>query len=281
VCYAICGSLVYWARKWKPLGLLTLGFVLLAVPAFNYWLFGASLDMWPTEALEQVAASWKPGPEEVQREVEGLRGNYFQQMPVRAAGAFNMQTFVFLIFTGWRSGGFMLVGMGLFKLGILSASRNHGFYAMMLMIGFVIGFYLVITGVVRNFDAEWDYRYSMFLGYEWNYIGSIFVTFGYLAKVMIWQKMKFLTPFKMILCNVGRMAFSNYILMTILCTFIFYGHGLGMFGRMERTGQMLVVAVVWIIVIIFSTFWLKRYLYGPLEWLWRSLTYGQKIVNHR
>jgi uncharacterized protein len=72
---------------------------------------------------------------------------------------------------------------------------------------------------------------------------------------------------------VGQMAFTNYLLQTILCTFIFYGHGLGLFGKMERFGQIGVVTGIWIVQMIVSPLWLKYFRYGPLEWAWRSLTY--------
>jgi uncharacterized protein len=75
------------------------------------------------------------------------------------------------------------------------------------------------------------------------------------------------------LAATGRMAFTNYILQTVICTTIFYGHGFGLFGSVERTGQILIVFGVWIFEILLSLLWLKHFRFGPLEWLWRSLTY--------
>jgi len=74
----------------------------------------------------------------------------------------------------------------------------------------------------------------------------------------------------------GRMAFSNYILMTLLATFIFYGHGLALFGQVERSSQILIIPGIWMTVIIFSSLWLKHFRFGPLEWLWRTLTYWRR-----
>ncbi len=83
------------------------------------------------------------------------------------------------------------------------------------------------------------------------------------------------------LMAVGRMAFTNYILQSVICTFVFYGHGLGLFGRVPRTGQVLVFIGVWIFLMIFSPWWLKYYRYGPLEWLWRSLAYRSRPQMRR
>jgi uncharacterized protein len=60
---------------------------------------------------------------------------------------------------------------------------------------------------------------------------------------------------------------------TVICTTIFYGHGLGLFGKVERTGQFAIVIAVWALELVWSPIWLARFRFGPLEWLWRSLTY--------
>ena len=78
------------------------------------------------------------------------------------------------------------------------------------------------------------------------------------------------------MAKVGKMAFTNYLLMTLICTFIFYGHGLGLLGTIDRTGQLMIVVGVWGIILFVSRTWLKYYYYGPAEWLWRFLTYGNK-----
>jgi uncharacterized protein len=72
------------------------------------------------------------------------------------------------------------------------------------------------------------------------------------------------------------MAFTNYLLQTLICTTIFYGHGFGLYARVERTGQILIVFAVWVVVVIFSGLWLRSFRFGPFEWLWRSLTYRKR-----
>ena len=69
------------------------------------------------------------------------------------------------------------------------------------------------------------------------------------------------------------MALTNYLLHTIIATTIFYGHGLGYFGQVSRVGQILIVSGIWAFQIPFSAWWLKRFQFGPFEWLWRSLSY--------
>jgi uncharacterized protein len=78
---------------------------------------------------------------------------------------------------------------------------------------------------------------------------------------------------------VGRTAFSNYILQTLIATTVFYG--LGLFGSVNRVGQIVFCAAVWALQLVLAPAWLKRYDYGPLEWLWRSLTYWRKMPLRR
>jgi uncharacterized protein len=82
---------------------------------------------------------------------------------------------------------------------------------------------------------------------------------------------RILAPF----AAVGRMAFTNYILHSIIFGFIFFGYGFGLFGRMGAASALLLVAVVYSFQAFFSTFWLSRFRFGPLEWLWRSITYNR------
>ena len=75
------------------------------------------------------------------------------------------------------------------------------------------------------------------------------------------------------LAAVGRTALSNYLLQTVLATAIFYGHGLGLYGSVERVGQTGIVAAIWAFQLVVSPLWLRYYRFGPFEWLWRSLSY--------
>ena len=119
-------------------------------------------------------------------------------------------------------------------------------------------------------------EFSMFLGSHFNYIGSVAVALGYVGIVMLICKSAGFKRFKTNFTYIGRMAFSNYILQTILCTYIFYGHGLGLYGSIERKYQVLIMVGVWILLIIISPLWLKHFRFGPLEGFWRTLTYWSR-----
>jgi uncharacterized protein len=69
------------------------------------------------------------------------------------------------------------------------------------------------------------------------------------------------------------MALTNYLLQSIICTFIFYGYGLGLFGRVGAAVGLALTLAIFTLQIAWSNWWMSRYRYGPAEWLWRSLTY--------
>jgi uncharacterized protein len=77
------------------------------------------------------------------------------------------------------------------------------------------------------------------------------------------------------------MALSNYLLQSLVCTALFYGWGLGLFGRVPRALQVPLVLAVWTVNVLFSVWWLNRFRFGPAEWLWRSLTYGRSQPMRR
>lgn len=272
VAYAACGALAFLFRRISPWVLLSLGLIIFTVPSFNYWLFGKSMEMWPPEAIVGLSDSWAPGQEAINKEIAALRGGMGEQLIWRIPETFKMQTFVFLIWYSWRAFAMMLIGMSFYKLGILSGNLSRKFYAILAAATLPLGILLIMTGINKNFAAGWTVEYSMFFGWQWNYIGSLFVAIGYMAIVMLSSKVIRMG----LLAKVGKLAFTNYLLMTLICTTIFYGHGFGLFASIERGQQLMIVVAIWAVLVLFSYFWLKRFYYGPAEWLWRYLTYGNK-----
>lgn len=76
--------------------------------------------------------------------------------------------------------------------------------------------------------------------------------------------------------SVGRMAFTNYLAHTIIVTTIFYSYGLGLYGQVNYWQGILLAVPIYILQLIWSPYWLKRFRFGPFEWLWRTATYGKK-----
>ena len=83
------------------------------------------------------------------------------------------------------------------------------------------------------------------------------------------------------LAAVGQMAFSNYLFHSVTTSIVFLGSGFGLAGRFDYAEQLVIVAAIWTVQLIVSPLWLRRYRFGPAEWLWRSLTYWQRQPMRR
>ena len=116
------------------------------------------------------------------------------------------------------------------------------------------------------FTEKWDFSYYQ--------VRRLFQTMGYLSLLILLYKV---IPFRKLLsifAPVGQMAFTNYLMQSIIMSTIFLG--MGWFGKLQRYEVYFVVVGVWIFQIIFSHIWLRYFTFGPFEWLWRSLTYLRK-----
>jgi uncharacterized protein len=273
--YAMCGLWVYLFRNWRPSVLISVGLVLIAIPTFVSFGLSWSMAYWPADSLEDFVRQWAPTQEKIDWQTAVYQGGWWDQMSHRPKIAFMFETFAFFLWMMWRVSGVMFIGIALFKLEVFSAKRSTLFYATMIIGAVVVGLPLILLGVHGNIEADWNAEYSMLIGSQYNYWASILVSLGWVGVVMLicrhgrWHRIT--RPF----AAVGRMAFTNYLMQSVICTTIFYGHGLGLYGKVSRVGQIGVVLGVWAFLLILSPIWLRRYHFGPMEWLWRSLTYRQ------
>jgi len=273
--YALVGLVVYLFRRRSPVTLLVTGLVVTAVSSVIYFMAASSFQYWPEPVVQGLEFFWRPSQAEQAAEIASYTGPWLQQMSHRVPAMIGALTSSFWFFLAWRTSGMMLIGMALYKWGVLSAERTTRFYSVLAVVGLVVGYRLSAFGVARNFAEEWSISYSFFTGSQFNYWGSLLVALGYVSLVMLivkaWRNGRFVRW----LAPVGRMAFTNYLMQTVLMTTLFYGHGFGLFGSVERTGQILIVFAVWAFQVWFSSFWLSRFRFGPMEWLWRSATYAR------
>jgi uncharacterized protein len=101
---------------------------------------------------------------------------------------------------------------------------------------------------------------------------------GYAALIAVAVQLPYLGPVLKLFAPLGRMAFTNYIVQSLVFAWIFFGYGLGQFGRMNVTTAFLLGVSVYVVQMVASAWWLRWFRFGPLEWLWRSLMYGQAQV---
>ena len=250
--------------------LLIIAVIFFAVPiTFNLMTYyGLAMD-----ELESTFAFFHPSNEQIATEIKIMQGSFIEQIPVRLENAIEFQTFVFLIETFWRTTSLMLLGMILYRKGVLSADKSLSYYNKMILIGFGIGLIVSLMGLNQSYDSEWSGAYVMSIGANYKIISGLFMAIGYIGLVIWCFKKGIFKKLQNRLQATGRMAFTNYIGMSIICTLIFNGHGLGLYGTLDRLQQFLIVVAIWVLILIVSPLVLKKYRFGPLEWLWRKLTY--------
>ena len=281
ITYALCGFALYLARNWSVRALLTAVGVLVVAMTVFYTLSGYGLAMARDAgdpSYQAFAADFLPSDADYQAELDQRRDGY------RGAFAFNfdekiyMTLYILPVYFIWDALAMMMLGMALYKMQILNASRSFGFYTRLMVAGFAVGLSANLSEVWRAVSNDFDLLASIDIVQGTYQIGRIGMGLGYLALVMLVCKAGALPGLRMRLAAVGRMALTNYLMHSAICLFIFTGAGFGMVGVLERWHLYLVVAEIWILQLWFSPWWLARYRYGPLEWLWRTLTYGKVPV---
>ena len=223
---------------------------------------------------DAIASQWAPSEAVLRQEVATYRSGWLAQMDHRVSASFQRQTTGFIGSSFWRIGGVMLLGMALYRWGVLTGERSASFYKR-LVAGGVVGVATVVAGVAYIEANDWSAGAALYWR-QFNYWGSLLVAGGYLGLVMLYAKRRPDGPVTRTFAAVGRTAFTNYLLQTVLATSIFYGHGLGLFGSVTRVEQYTIVLAIWIVQVVLSVAWLRRYRFGPVEWVWRTLTYGER-----
>jgi uncharacterized protein len=175
----------------------------------------------------------------------------------------------------WDVLSMMLIGIALFKWGILSGEKSSSVYWLMVGIGYPIGIAINYYEMKLVLDAQFStlsFSESN-LTYYW---GRFFVAMGHVGLIMLFCKSPFFGLLKTSLAAVGKMALTNYLMHSVICMFVFTGVGFGLFGQLERFELLYVVFSIWIFQLILSPIWLKYFHFGPVEWIWRRLSYLQK-----
>ena len=270
---ALSGTVVFFARRFSPGRLLLLGVLAFATASIIAVGLTWSTAQSDPAALAAWRALWTPPPAIVNLEIAQYRGGWADQMAQRVPAALEIETVDFVSRMLWQMTGLMLLGMALFKLGVLSAVRSRSFYLLMATLGFFAGIVLNSLGLWRSFTMKWDVLDFVLISQQLHYWGNFFVALGWTALVMLlcqrgWSLRA--------VAAVGRMALTNYLLQSVICTTIFYGHGLGLFGRVDRAGQLAIVVGVWVFQLAASSLWLSYFAVGPIEWLTRWLVFGRR-----
>ena len=291
--YGLVGLFLYFARNASPMKLTIVAGIIIGVMALADVALtnlveqsqplteqaiekeAQGLPLTPDEQLALDLAELSPGYVPTQEEIDAAiaeRANgYFAAFGPNAKLGFELTVLAGMLMLWWDAAAMMLIGMALFKMRVLDASRKLRTYVLMTTLGLGIG---LSINVWETYDAIANDYATMYLYGTYDF-GRLAMAIGTIGLVMIVCKTGILAKVQEVLAAVGRMALTNYIAQTIICNLIFVGFG--MFGKLSFYQLYYVVLLVWTLQLIYSPLWLKRYRYGPLEWVWRKLTYAGKL----
>ena len=176
----------------------------------------------------------------------------------------------------WGFLGIMLWGVCLMQWGVLSGLRSRRFYLNLMVGGYLIGLPIVMFGAYDIISHDFDLIRALKFSSHFNEIGCIAVALGHIGLVMAICKSGWFPRIIHSLAAAGRLALTNYLLQSVICATIFHGWGFGRFGHLSRLSLFGVVGAIWVLQLVTSPLWLRNFRYGPAEWLWRSLTYGNR-----
>jgi uncharacterized protein len=231
---------------------------------------------WPAFLNAMMEAQWNPMDQrwreaEIEAYSEGPAVDAFGFRAVSYLMVMVLAPFGF----AWRALAMFLCGAALLRFGFFTKA-GRSWQIRFALIGLLVGLPLEALHVWFQFKAhhaEVGGGTLMLLASSTHEIGSLAMMFGIagcgclIAHAPMWK------PIATILANVGRMALTNYIMQTVLATFIMYWWGLGLFGEVSRPRQVALVLAIYAFQLAFSALWLRVFRMGPLEWLWRTLTY--------
>ncbi len=283
ILYALLGLLLVLFRKAKPRTLLIWSVILIAIPiVFNAAITGlVSLANSIPEAALQIEQSFAEAEAsfvtDLQRAYQVYaNGNFAEITAQRASDYFIMGL------AGFAVMGFNVMAM--FLLGVYFGKReifknleaNRGLFRSLLAWGLVVGlggnllYATLVMPISRVYQSG-----TLLLATTAQAVGAPLLMLGYVSALCLLALHPVWGKRISVLAPVGQMALTNYLTQSLVCTLIFYGYGLGLFGQVGHAAGIGLTIVIYLLQIPISHWWMKRFYYGPAEWLWRSLTYGK------
>lgn len=282
--YALLGFVLLLFRALPPRRLLVWAFSFLCVPLLlNVGLLGlVELGQTTPEGAAQMAAAARETEAQIgasyARALSVYRGDDFGAMVAQRLQDYGFVTlgavlngFLFVIFA------MFLLGLYVGKRGVLRRVPEHlPLFRKVFVWGAVLGLggtalFKALSSSSNPFEVGW----GSVLGLAGYLVGSPALCLCYASGVVLFAQtalgQRLLKP----LAAVGRTALSNYLLQTFVCTTIFYGYGLGLYGRVGPTLGVVLTLLIFGMQVAVSNWWGRRFRFGPAEWLWRSLTYGE------
>ena len=175
----------------------------------------------------------------------------------------------------------ILMGMALYRFGFFSGAIEESQMRMWGWIGLIGGAAASAALGLWVYSAGFPFHLTFFVFQGTMMAPRLAFVLGLTSLLVVWAPRLSQTGLGQRLVAAGRMAFSNYLGTSIVMLFVFHGWALGLYGKLHRIELFGVVLLTWTVMLLVSKPWLEHFRYGPLEWLWRCLTYGKLFPLQR
>jgi uncharacterized protein len=303
--YGVVGMIAVWFRRWKPI-YLAIGFPIVALVEFVagtlFFQEIRSQRLAYREVVKELRAgadtteshrltidAWRqseltflPNEQDIASNTQKMKSGYATVAEKVRKAAFTFQS-NYLIFAIWDPLVLMLLGMALFKSGFFTYEWSARQYKKAIWWGYGLGVPIVIweayyhyvhfptfASIMQHLDKTAVPWHNLLYPVQ-----RILLSTAHCSVVLVCLQKGYFTGIFTRLAAVGRMALTNYIMQAVFATLFFFGYGLNFFAELAYHQIFYFVLAVWAVQLVWSPWWLSRYHYGPLEWLWRCLTYRE------
>lgn len=286
--YAVCGLVAYGFHAASTKRLTAIGIALITANLFIW-----TVILWTAHALQAEAttsnladakeqfalmldALGAPGGASIAQDLQLYRGSYPEMVTARLADAVSAQ--VTLMFGyGAETTGLMLLGMAFYKSGALTSAWSRPKILRWAVLFYLFGLPISAFLAWEIYAAGFEPLLTAAIVYFGHTPARLAVTIGHLMLLLLIVTRPAPGPLLQKIAAAGRVAFSNYILTSLVMTSIFYGYGFGLFGHVPRAQVYLLTLPMIAVMIAWPQPWLRRHHYGPLEWIWRGLSKGRRL----
>jgi uncharacterized protein len=277
--YALTGFLVLLARSWRARTLLIVGTLLYLVLGAAYFGMIYSMTFMPAEQLQEAARQQGAGmtAQELTEAIGAMTGDAWSVTVHQFWDWVSVAPIVAIAMIPVTAS-LMMIGLGLFKTGFLAGRAPAWVY--LASIAVAAGCLYLIWGETTAIEAGgFDFIQTSLRPYATFLVPLVSLGYASVLMLMVRYGLR-LVLFPLI--SVGRMAFTNYLTQTLIMTTLAYGgRGLGWYGEVGWPDMWGIIIVVWILQLVWSPMWLTFFRMGPIEWIWRSLTYGRLLPLSR
>ena len=296
--YALSGLLIlYPLRKLTTRSLLIAGLILsfVAAPLLVPRFLGTAGDIELSREAKTLSNKRAAGillnqeEQHIVKQWTSLQANHAVVLPPFDEGSISMAGFTVAATSQWQaflssplsewlfliteSVGAMMIGIALYKIGFFTGRLSYWTYIIVAVVGYGLSAPLTFLGLTKVYRSGFDFITAEIWLYRPYEVVRIFGAIANVAVAMCFIKAGIWKSAQRLLAKVGRTALSNYIMTSLLCQTVFVWGPWKLYGALPYWKHHLVMLGIWAINACFSILWLRFFAFGPLEWLWRSLSY--------